>query len=229
MRGETQWLVYSELEEKIVMSLFVRRTIPMLITFVAGIILFIDYFLRVPYVPSVAGMLLDFGIVIAAFALGLGAANLVMIHGRHIRKRTPRQWYFSAWMFIVMIVFIVIGVSFSMNSPMYIWLFDNTLTAVSTTIYSLLAFFIASGAYRAFRFRTKEGAVLLISGIITMLGNIPLIVSMYPGSSLLSGWIMDVVTMAGLRAILIGASVGTVILGIRTFLGRERGYMGGRE
>lgn len=211
------------------MSITVRRTIPMLITLVAGLVLFIDYFFRVPYVPPVASMLLDFGIVIAAFALGLGAANLVMIHGRHIRNRTPRQWYFSAWMFIVMIVFIVIGVSLSMNSPTYVWLFDNTLTAVSTTIYSLLAFFIASGAYRAFRFRTREGALLLIAGIITMLGNIPFIVSVYPGSAQLSGWIMDVVTMAGLRAILIGASVGTVILGIRTFLGRERGYMGGRE
>jgi hypothetical protein len=209
------------------MSLLVRRTIPMVVTFVAGLVLFIDYFFRVPYVPPIAEMLLNFAIVIAAFALGLGAANLVMIHGGHIRKRTPRQWYFSAWLFIVMIVFIVVGVTFSMNSPLYVWLFNNTLTAVSTTIYSLLAFFIASGAYRAFRFRTKEGAVLLISGIITMLGNIPLIVSIYPGTSQLSGWIMDVVTMAGLRAILIGASVGTVILGIRTFLGRERGYMGG--
>jgi hypothetical protein len=33
--------------------------------------------------------------------------------------------------------------------------------------------------------------------------------------------------MAGLRAILIGAAVGTVVLGVRTFLGQEKGYMGG--
>lgn len=211
------------------MSEALRRTIPITITFVAGMILFADYFLKVPFVGDATQILMNFVIVIAGFALGLGAGNIVLIHGQHIRKRTPRQWYFSAWLLIVMIVFVVIGVGFTVNAPAYVWLFNNTLTAISTTTYSLLAFSIASAAYRAFRFRTKEGAVMLIAGIIVMLSNIPAVISTFPSLFDAGSWIMNVPTLAGLRAIVIGAAVGAIVLGIRTFLGYERGYMGGRE
>lgn len=209
------------------MSFGTRRTIPIIITFLTGMVMFTEYFFKVPFVSDAATMLMNFGIVIAAFALGLGAANLLIIHGRHIRKRTPRQWYFSAWMFIVMFAFIIIGVGYTVNAPAYVWLFENTLTPVSTTTYSLLAFFIASAAYRAFRFRTSEGALLLISGVILMLGNIPIVSISIPAIADLAAWINRVPTMAGLRAILIGAAVGTIVLGIRTYLGQEKGYMGG--
>jgi len=199
----------------------------MIITFLVGMVMFAEYFFKMPYVADVANMMRNFGIVIAAFALGLGAANLLIIHGRHIRKRTPKQWYFSAWLFIVMFTFIAVGVGFTVNAPAYVWLFENTLTPVSTTTYSLLAFFIASAAYRAFRFRTKEGALLLISGVILMLGNIPMVGISVPGISALATWLLTVPTMAGLRAVLIGAAVGTIVLGVRAFLGQERGYMVG--
>jgi hypothetical protein len=53
-------------------------------------ILFVDYFFRVPFVGDATQILLNFVIVIAGFALGLGAGNIVLIHGQHIRKRTPR-------------------------------------------------------------------------------------------------------------------------------------------
>jgi hypothetical protein len=209
------------------MSLGGRRTIPLVITFLAGMVMLVEYFFKVQFVSDVAGILMNFGIVIAAFALGLGAANLLIIHGRHIKKRTPKQWYFSAWLFVVMFTFIAIGVSSTVNAPAYVWLFQNTLVPVSTTTYSLLAFFIASAAYRAFRFRTMEGAVLLVSGVILMLGNIPMVSISIPVIADLADWINKVPTMAGLRAILIGAAVGTVVLGVRTFLGQEKGYMGG--
>lgn len=208
------------------MSFEARRTIPLIITFLAGMIMLVEYFFKIQPISDIASMLMNFGIVIAGFALGLGAANLFIIHGRHIKKRTPKQWYFSLWLFIVMFTFIIIGVGYTVNAPAYVWLFQNTLTAVSTTTYSLLAFFIASAAYRAFRLRTFEGAILLISGVILMLANIPVVSISIPVIADLANWIRQVPTMAGLRAIMIGAAVGTVVLGIRTFLGQEKGYMG---
>lgn len=204
-----------------------RRTIPLCITVVAALVLFAEYFTKVPGISGVAQLMQNFSVVISAFALGLGAANILIIHGKHVMRRTPQQWYLSIWLFIVMIIFAVIGVGLTVNAPVYVWLFNNTLVPVSTTIYALLAFYIASACYRVFRFRSKEAGVMLIAGVIVMLGNIPPLTVTFTPLFDLANWIRGVPTMAGLRAVMIGTSVGTIILGFRALLGYEKGYMGG--
>jgi len=45
---------------------------------------------------------------------------------------------------------------------------------MSATMFSLLAFFVASASYRAFRIRNFEATLLLVSGIIIMIGRVPI-------------------------------------------------------
>ncbi|MDD4079777.1 MAG: hypothetical protein PHP58_08770, partial [Eubacteriales bacterium] len=64
-----------------------RREVPIAVTFVAGILFLLDYFIKIPYVSeNVVGQFLDWAIIIAAFALILGAANLLRIHIQKIIK-----------------------------------------------------------------------------------------------------------------------------------------------
>ncbi len=51
------------------------------------------------------------------------------------------------------------------------YLFNNAFMPLSATMFSLLAFFIASAAYRAFIIRSFESNLLMITAVIVMLGR----------------------------------------------------------
>ena len=52
----------------------------------------------------------------------------------------------------------------------YPWLFDYVQVPMQSTMFSLLAFFVASASYRAFRARTVHATLLLVAGCLVMLG-----------------------------------------------------------
>jgi hypothetical protein len=54
------------------------------------------------------------------------------------------------------------------------WVFQNMFVPLDATMFSLLAFYIASAAFRAFRARSFEATALLIAGCIVMIGRVPL-------------------------------------------------------
>jgi uncharacterized membrane protein len=95
------------------------------------------------------------------------------------------------------------------------------------TMFAILALFIASAAYRSFRARSREAAVLLIAAVIVMMGRVPLGEYLIPLSGDLSQWILNVLNASVRRAILIGVSLGTVALSIKIIFGMERSYLGG--
>jgi len=98
---------------------------------------------------------------------------------------------------------------------------------ISGSMFAILAFFIASAAYRSFRARSPEAAVLLVSALIVMMGRVPLGEYLIPLSGDLTQWIMNVINASVRRAILIGVSLGAVALSLKIIFGIERSYLGG--
>ena len=106
-------------------------------------------------------------------------------------------------------------------------------------MFSLLAFFIASAAYRAFRARTFEASLLLVTALIVMIGNVPIgdlfwntILSGLPwdnGVSDTKQWILDNPNLSARRGIILGVSLGAISQSIRILLGIERSYLGGGD
>jgi hypothetical protein len=95
------------------------------------------------------------------------------------------------------------------------------------TMFSLLAFFIASAAFRAFRMRSFEATLLAIAAVIVMLGRVPVGAQIWDKLPVISDWIMNVPQMAAKRAIMIGAALGAISTGLKVILGIERNYLGG--
>ncbi len=110
------------------------------------------------------------------------------------------------------------------------WAFDSFMKPLSATMFSLLAFFIASAAYRAFRVRSLEAGLLLGAAVITMFARVPIgQFEWWDGFHLgkVADWILNNPNAAAKRAILMGAAMGIISMGLKVILGLERAYLGG--
>jgi hypothetical protein len=108
----------------------------------------------------------------------------------------------------------------------FTWLYDHLFAPANSTMFALLAFFIASAAFRAFRARNTEAALLLGAAILVMIGAVPIGRVIWSDFPELKTWIIEYANTAGRRAIIIGAALGAIATSLRVVLGLERSHLG---
>lgn len=208
--------------------IFWKRSLPVLITFVTGIVFALQYY--VPH-PASEAMLTEVSVwnqIIAGFAAVLGVASLLSVHYVKM-KRKEAGWGYSAVLYISMLVTLVVGIwsGGESQATSFGWLYNYVLVALQATMFSTLGFFVASAAYRAFRARSLEATVLLIAAVFVMFGRVPLGEYLVTGVGQVSDWIMNVPNTAARRGIIIGISLGSIATSIKIIVGIERAYLGG--
>ncbi len=107
-----------------------------------------------------------------------------------------------------------------------IWrfLFDGLFVALGSAMFSLLGVYIASAAYRAFRVKSLESALMMVSAVIVMLGQIPFGISVYEHMPTIRQWLLETPNSAAFRAIALGAAVAGVVMSFRMWLSLESEY-----
>lgn len=209
-----------------------RRTVPLVLTFVVGLIMIGEFFIPHWAYREMTGELLVWGLILAAAAYLLGLLNLVQINLPKVLKREP-DWGYKAVMLVSVAVTLVIGfvgaeARYDAGTS-YKWVYDFVLTPLNATMFSLLAFYIASAAFRAFRARNLEATLLLGAAVLVMIGRVPfgeglpIIGEFMPR---VVNWIMDVPNTAARRAIFIGSALGAIATALRVILGIERSHLG---
>lgn len=123
---------------------------------------------------------------------------------------------------------LVLSLPVKYTNPFF-FIFKNIFEPLSATMFSLLAFFIASAAFRAFRAKSFEASLLLLAAVIVMLGRVPIGAAISPKIPMLAEWIMTYLNTAGQRAIMIGASLGVIAASMKIILGIDRAYLGGSD
>lgn len=183
--------------------------------------------------------------ILAVFAFLLGGASLLRTHLHRVRAR-ERDWPYSIVTLVSFLAVLVVGLAKLGGEPGLqgdpfapeSWLtrgFDAVLSPLHATLYSLLAFYVASASFRAFRARSLETSVLLGSALIVLVGRIPSsnrLTDWLPSGlgflevEALSLWLLKVPNTAGQRAIMIGVALGVVSLAVRMIGGLDRSGKG---
>lgn len=214
-----------------------RREIPMAITTITGIIMIVVFF--VPRWEQWSEILLMWFTIIAGFALVLGAGSLLLVNLNKISRKTS-GWGYNVILILGLFVMAGLGVLPKGTEPgtPYDFIFVYIFTPLSATMFSLLAFYIASAAFRAFKAKTLEAGLLLATAFIVMIGRVPIGEMMWkalpwakqvPLTMIIEDWIMGCFNTAGQRAIMLGASIGIISVSLKILLGIERSYLGGGE
>lgn len=156
-----------------------KREIPLIITFLTGLIMVVQFFIPHRPIGQIGSGVLSWYTIIAGFTLLLGIDSLI---GLHVRKLQRRQsgWGYSIMLILGVLLSLALGIysevkygsALSFGSP-FMYLYTYIVVPLQATMFSLLAFFIASAAYRAFRARTLEATLLLVAATIVMLGRVP--------------------------------------------------------
>ncbi len=212
------------------MTLFLRRTLPLIITFLFGVVFAIQYY--IPH-PASEAALTEVSVwlrIILGFAMILGIASLCQVHYAKIRTRVE-GWGYSVVVYVSMLATVAVGVwaGGQEEGTGFGWTYTYTLLALQGTMFATLGFFVASAAFRAFRARSKEAAILLVAAIVMMFGRVPLGEYLIPAAGPLAGWLLNVLNTAARRGIIIGISLGGIATSIKIIFGIERSYLGGRE
>ncbi len=211
----------------------------------------------------------DISNILTAFLLGLGIYSLLRIHtGRIVKRQADRG--FSVVFFIAMLAILVFGywdwslreadtkgllqdsanwqlANFGQNL-----LFDGFLQQMDSAMFSMIAFFILSAAYRAFRIRSVESTVLMASALILMVSLLTLVVTNWDSGvanlaknvfhdskadpatfqagylnwmklSSIANWLKAYMQVPALRAVDWGIGLGALAMGLRLWLGLEKG------
>jgi hypothetical protein len=204
-----------------------KRRLPMLIVSITGVLLTIQYFSPHPYSEIFYNNALDWLVIIGIFAMPLGIYSMVRIQFNRVARRVPGWGYSAVALFSL---FTMLGLGWTdqcLNSgTFFMKLFEYVYIPIQATMFSLLAFYIASAAYRAFRARNLLATIVLSSAIIVMLGRVPIGHAIHPILPEIADWIMNIPNMAAQRAISIGLGLGAAATAMKIVLGIERSYMG---
>lgn len=180
--------------------------------------------------------------ILGAFAIGVAMVNLFVIHAKKIRA-FKSGWYNSAALFAGVISMTLFGIWEEYARPGQIivhWghdlCFYGLIVALKATMFSLLAFYIVTAAYRAFKLKSGEATIMMVVAVVVMAGQVPLgteLTNSLPQVSRswegffrlehLNTWLQSWPGMGAARAIEFGAGIGSLAVALRLWLSLERG------
>lgn len=228
-----------------------RKWIVALFTFLAGLYYATEFFWPAKGDPSENWLtpsqefVSNATSVVGSFAVGVGVISLIHLHLRNVLKQR-QGWGNSIVLIVSFLAMLIFGLmaeyapekrifNNTTASDIFEFLFVGGFTNLGAAMFSLIAFFIASASYRAFRIRSLESSLLMIAALIVMLGSVSLgvaITQAIPNDDgfaanfrieRIAQWLMQQVNSPAQRGILFGLVIGELAISLRLWLSLERG------
>jgi hypothetical protein len=210
------------------MSEIYKRELIYVITAIVTVIMFLEYFFFAAGWP-LAETIRTWAVIIINISLGLGAIRLLTQHSKNVQRRGS-NYLFSGWLLLFFAIQLITGLAGYVstgnqgNNPIYQWLFENVYTPLGATLYPITGFYIFSAAYRAFRARNVDAALMLIAGCFVILSNAPVGEVIWGGIPTIGEWFRFTGQIPGMRTFAMVGAMGMLAYGFRALLGKEKGF-----
>jgi hypothetical protein len=203
------------------------RIITVLIAMFSGLAVLAGYYLEgfFPALRGVQTQLLNAAITLAGVAALVGISNLISVHSDKVR-RGEKGGVYSALLVISLLATFVLGIILRPGHVVMRAMADAVILPVEAALMGILTITLLYAAIRLLRRRVDVTSVLflltvatILLGSVTLLGDIPLLGDF-------SRWVTQVLALGGMRGILIGVALGTLLTGLRVLFGADRPYGG---
>ncbi|RLC96759.1 MAG: hypothetical protein DRI77_08115 [Chloroflexi bacterium] len=223
-------------------SMLVKKWGPIFIATITGLFVLIGYLFPNPFLVDYQGrptelrdVLVGWAVIVAAFVFVLGVFNIARVHGGRVLRRR-RGWFYSLVLLCAMLLGSIpslLGISTRLGGDVPIQetlnylIFDCVIGPLGASLAALVAFTLALAAFRLLRARRGWGDVILgwffvliVAGVL--LTSTPLVGLDWLPLALIRHEAVNVMGMAGMRGLLLGVVLGTVITALRILSGGDR-------
>jgi len=201
------------------------RRLALAICFICGVVMFAQYFSEHPVARTINQTVLEYWQIIFAFALLVGVISFFKNNLQQVVRGYDRPYRIVALLGLLSMPVLALIWGIQANTP-FMWMFENVQAPMQSTVFALLAFFVASASFRGFRARSLPAAILLISAVLLLLSRSNIGLDFLPS---VADWIRGYPSMAARRAILIGIGLGSLTTSLRVIIGIERTWLGGEK
>ncbi len=205
-----------------------NRQIPLVVCFSFGLMMFLQYFSTHTVARSLNLAILDYWQIIFAFTLILGVVSYIKVNMTKISRGIDRPYLIVGLIGMISMPIMALIWGIKADSP-FMWMFENVQAPMASTVFALLAFFVASASFRGFRARSTQASILLGAALIILLSRSNLPIPYAENLSEFADWIRNYPSMTARRAILIGIGLGSLTTSLRVLLGIERTWLGGEN
>ena len=196
--------------------------VPAALLLVLGLFMAIQYYVPHPIVQRPKELILQWKQPINAYIIFLALGGLVAMHVRRVVRRKER-WGYSVLALVAAAAMTFLGLAYGIqDDTVFADWFAYLVTPIEATMFSLLAFFVASAAFRAFRARTVGATILLVSAAIVMLGMIPSVQDAIPLLGDAAEFLLKYPNTAAKRAVMVGVALGAISVSLKAILGIDK-------
>ena len=220
------------------MKIRLVNLIATLVAMVAGLATLLGYFVRNGVLQDTRLALLSVVSLLAAWAILVGALNLVLVHARKFINQAP-GWVYSIFVLVGFLLVVLssivapyLGWGNGAANDASTWFFTYIVSTGGAALAALVAFFLVFAAYRLMRARRTPLMIIFVVSLVLALLVLAPWPSFMPNPELGGGatlrdalrTLTSVPAVAGARGLLLGVALGATATGLRVLLGLERPY-----
>lgn len=202
-----------------------RWLIPTVTAMVCGFLVILGYLLPVPILKSLRVDLVRGATVLGAFALLLGYGNLLKVHLARIFKKESKNRISS--FLLIAAALATLGLVL-VQGPESTWvqvLVESVLIPGESALLALTAVTLVLSGMSLLRKRWHINSALFIAvATLTLFSAIPIV---FPRVLEVILQFFDAAATGGMRGLLLGVVLGSLMTGLRIILGIDRPHSGG--